>query len=103
MKVIKSAAQMVNNIVTSMVSMEVPIVPIGGSKSQCLHMLSRFRKAQRILAQRSVVMEPMCCCSMKKCSNTASSLYWKCAQMTTRNNAGVLHVISTMRFTQVVT
>jgi len=48
-KVMKCAAQTVNNNVTSKVSMEVPIVPIGGSKAQYLHMLSRFRKAQRIL------------------------------------------------------
>jgi len=34
MKVMKYTAQTVNNNVTSKVSMEVPIVPIGGSKSQ---------------------------------------------------------------------
>jgi len=49
MKVMKHAAQTVNNNVTSKVSMEVPIVPIGGSKSQYLYLLSRFRKTQRIL------------------------------------------------------
>jgi len=46
----KYTAQTVANNVTSKVSMEVPIVPIGGSKSQYLHMLSRFRKAQRVLS-----------------------------------------------------
>jgi len=50
MKVMKYTAQTVNNNVTSKVSMEVPIVPIGGSKSQYLYMLRRFRKAQRILS-----------------------------------------------------
>jgi len=50
MKVMKCTAQTVNNNATSKVSMEVPIVPICGSKSQFLYMLSRFRKAQRILS-----------------------------------------------------
>jgi len=49
MKVTKHTASTVNNNATSKVSMEVPIVPIGGSKSQCLCMLSRFRKAESIL------------------------------------------------------
>jgi len=45
----KHTASTVNNNVTSKVSMEVPIVPIGGSKSQYLYRLSRFRKAESIL------------------------------------------------------
>jgi len=49
MKVMKYTASTVNNNVTSKVSMEVPIVPIGGSKSQCLYTLSRFRKAELAL------------------------------------------------------
>ena len=49
MKVMKYTASTVNSNVTSKVSMEVPIVPIGGSKSQCLYMLSRFRKAESTL------------------------------------------------------
>ena len=49
MKVMKYTTSTVNAGTTSKVSMEVPIVPIGGSKSQYLYMLSRFRKAQAIL------------------------------------------------------
>jgi len=48
-KVTKHTASTLNNNATSKVSMDVPIVPIGGSKSQCLYMLSRFRKAESIL------------------------------------------------------
>ena len=50
LKVIKYSSSTVNNNVTSKLTSEVPIFPIGGTKMTFLYVLSRFRKTQGTLS-----------------------------------------------------